>query len=173
MKKLEPLAGLAGRVVFGDWLECLSLAVLVLCWALLQAEEGPPVMALAATMQWVSVSIGFFYFLVTGRPLEATVRADYRTMVVLGLGCVAAMVLGLAFGRSLVERLRPPQGLRPAHALTYKTLWLVYIVFTASLAVTSATAIDWGGFQMALVALTYLRLGLVYLIFRRMIGRGE
>ena len=31
-------------------------------------------LALAATMQWVSVTIGFFYVLLTGRPLEATLR---------------------------------------------------------------------------------------------------
>src|SRR5947209_8556161 len=95
MKKWVPLAGLVGWIAFGDWLAGAACAVLALCWVLLPAEEGPPVLALAATMQWTSVCIGFFYVLVTGRPLEATLRSDYRTMVMLGLGCVLALVVGL------------------------------------------------------------------------------
>jgi hypothetical protein len=174
MKKLVPLAGVVGWIASGgDWLVGLSLAVLALCWTMLPAEEGPPVLALATTMQWVAVTIGLFYVLVTGRPLEATIRADYRTMVALGLGCVVATVLGLAMGRDLIARVRPPQEGRPAHALTFKTLMLVYAVFTLSLSAFRLTDFDLGGFAMAVVALSYLRLGLVYLIFRRMVSRGE
>ena len=99
MKKLVPLAGAAGWILFGDWLAGLSFAVLALIWIMLPAEEGAPVLALATTMQWVAVTIGFFYFLTTGRPLEATLRSDYRTMVALGLGWVVTIVIGLAVGR--------------------------------------------------------------------------
>ncbi len=173
MKKVIPIAAVAGFVVFGDWLAGLAFAVLALAWVLLPAEEGPPVLALAATMQWVSVTVGYFYVSLTGRALEATLRTDYRYMVVLGLGCVVAMVLGLSLGRQLIERLRPVQGIRPAHALSFKTLMLVYVGFTAALSAQHITAIDFGGLQMAAVALSYLRLGLLYLIFRRMVGRGE
>jgi hypothetical protein len=169
MKKLIPLAGVVGFVAFGDTLAALALAVLALIWVMLPADEGPPVLALAVTMQWVAVCVGYFYVLITGRPLEATIRADYHTMVLLGLGCVVATAFGVALGRMLIERLRPPQGLRPAHALSFKTLILVYVVFTTSLSVTQITNIDFGGLQMAVVALTYLRLGLVYLVFRRLI----
>ena len=173
MKKLVPLAGVAGWVLFGDWLSGLSLAVLALIWVMLPAEEGPPVLALAATMQWVSVTIGFFYFSITGRALEATLRADYRTMVALGLGWVVTMGLGLAAGRYLIQRLPPKEGLRPAHALTFKTLVLVYVVFTAVVGAASATAVDWGGLSMAIVVLGYLRLGLLYLLFRRFVQHGQ
>lgn len=173
MKKLVPLAGIAGWIIFGDWLAGASLAVLALIWIMLPAEEGPPVLALAATMQWVSVTIGLFYFLMTARPLEATLRSDYRTMVALGLGCVVALVLGLAAGRYLVERFPAKEGLRPAHALTFKTLVLVYAVFTAVLGAVSVTAIDFGGLAMAVVALSYLRLGLLYLLFRRFVLRRQ
>src|SRR4051812_23922562 len=54
-----PLVGLVGWLAFGDWLAGAALVVLALCWVLLPAEEGPPVLALAATMQWTSVCIGF------------------------------------------------------------------------------------------------------------------
>jgi hypothetical protein len=167
MKKFIPLAFAVGFIAFGDWLAGLALAVLAFIWIALPAEEGPPVLALAVMMQWVSVCVGYFYFLVTGRSVDAIVKVDYRTMVLLGLGCVASTAVGLAMGRELIQRWRKPQGLRPANALSFKTLIVVYVVFTASLSVTKA--IDFGGFQMAAVALTYLRLGLLYLVFRRLI----
>jgi hypothetical protein len=121
----------------------------------------------------VAVSIGFFYFLITGRPLEATLRTDYRTIVLIGLGWVTAMVFGLWLGRYLIERLPPPEGIRPAHALTFKTLVLVYVIGTASIGVIQEAAGNYGGLAQGILALTYLRLGLVYLIFRRMVRRGE
>ena len=173
MKKLVPLAGVVGWIVFGDWLAGLSLAVLALCWVMLLPDEGPPVLALAATMQWVSVTIGFFYFLITGRSLDAIIRADYRTMVLLGLGCVAAMVLGLFAGRYLIERMKPAEGLRPSHALSFKTLVLVYIIGTISIGFVQTIAWEFGGLAQGILALTYLRLGLVYLIFRRLVARGQ
>jgi len=173
MKKIVPIAAAAGWLFFGDWLAAAALATLALAWVMLPAEEGPPVLALAATMQWVSVTIGYFYNLISGRPLDAIIRTDYRNMVLIGLGCVLTMIFGLALGRSVVERMRPPQGIRPAHALTFKTLMFVYVFFTAAVSLFRVTDVDMGGLAMAVVALTYLRLGLVYLIFRRMVGRGE
>src|SRR6185312_781247 len=122
MKWLVPAAFAGGWLVTGDWLAGASLAVLALAWVMLPAVEGPPVLALAASMQWVSVCIGFFYYLMSGRALDAIVKADYRYMVLLGLGCVVAMILGLAAGRYLIEKYRRPQGVRPAHALTFKTV---------------------------------------------------
>jgi hypothetical protein len=173
MIKWAPLVGVAAWIVFGDWLAGLTLAVLAVIWATLPTDEGPPVLALAMTMQWVSVSIGLFYNIVTGRALEATIHTDYRYMVLLGLGCVTATTIGLALGRELIARTRPPQGVRPPNALTFKSVMFVYVVFTAVLSVVRVTDVDLGGLAMAAVALTYLRIGLVYLIFRRMVARGE
>jgi hypothetical protein len=173
MKNLVPIAFVLGWIVFGDWLAGAALGTLALAWVLLAPDEGPPVLALAVTMQWVSVSIGFFYNLVTGRPLEAVIRTDYRNMVLLGLGCVLALIVGLALGRRLIERIRHPKGLRPSHALTFKTTILVYVVFTAVLSVVKATDYDFGGLAMAVVAVSYLRLGLTYLILRRLVARGD
>ena len=173
MIKWVAVAGIAGSIVFGDWLAGAALAVLALAWILLPAEEGPPVLALGATMQWTAVCIGLFYVLATGRPLEATLRSDYRTMVMLGLGCVLALILGLTLGRFLIERMRPPDGVRPAHALSFKTLLLVYVALTATIGGIVEAAFDYGGLTQAIIALTYLRLGLVYLIFRRLVSRGE
>ena len=172
--KWIPIAAIAGWLLSGgDWLAGLAVAVLALIWVMLPAEEGPPVVALAATMQWTSVCIGFFYVTVTGRPLDATLHADYRRMVLLGLGCIVALVLGLALGRRLIARLGPAQGIRPAHALTFKTLLLIYAVLTATIGGIVESAFDYGGLAQAIIALTYLRLGLVYLIFRQLVERRQ
>ena len=171
MAKYVPIAFAAGWLVFGDWLGGLCLAVLALVWISLPAEEGPPVLALAATMQWTQVTIGYFYHSVTGRQLEATIRADYRTMVLIGLGCVVALVAGLVAGRRIVDRFPAKTTVRPANALTFKVLVLVYVVFTVVLGSIILSNYDFGGFQMALVALSYLRLGLLYLLFRRFVKR--
>jgi hypothetical protein len=174
MTKFVPLAGLAGWVVSGgDWLVGIACAVLALVWVTLPSTEGPPVLALAMTMQWVSVTIGLFYNLLTGRPLDATIHTDYRYMVLLGLVWVATMTLGLALGRSLIDRMRPSHDIRPAHALTFKSVMFVYALFTTALSIVRITDVDLGGLAMPAIALTYLRLGLVYLIFRRMVARGE
>ncbi len=173
MKKLIPIAGVAGWILCGDWLAGLSLVVLAFTWVMLPAEEGPPVLALAMSMQWVSVTIGVFYNILTGRPLDAIIRTDYRYMVLLGLGCVAATTVGLALGRRIIDGMRSSQSVRPEHALSFKTLILLYVVFTAVLSAVRVTDVDLGGLAMAAVALTYLRLGLVYLEFRRMVRRGE
>jgi hypothetical protein len=173
MTKLVPLAGLAGWILSGDWLVGVVLAVLALVWVMLPADEGPPVLALAMTMQWVAVSIGLFYNLLTGRPLDAIVRTDYRSMVLLGLGCVAAMTVGLALGHKVADRVRRPQAVRPSHALTFKSTVFIYVISTAALSAVRITDVDLGGLAMAALSLTYLRLGLAYLIFRRLVGRRE
>ena len=72
MKKLAVIAGLGVWMISGDWLLGLSTFVLALGWVFLPAEEGPPVLALAYTLQWVSVCVGLYYVAMTGRPLQAT-----------------------------------------------------------------------------------------------------
>jgi hypothetical protein len=170
MIKLVLLAGAGGWLLSGDWLVGACLLVLGLGWVILQPDEGPPVIALAFSMQWVSVCVGLFYFLLTGRPLEATIHSDYRTMVEIGLGCLLATIAGLAVGRRLVGLAGPATGLRPAYALTFKTLVAAYAVGTMSVGAIQNAAWNFHGFEQAILALAYLRLGLLYLVFRRLVA---
>src|SRR6266853_179160 len=173
MTKFVILAGVAGWLVSGDWLIGACLLVLGLGWMLLQPEEGPPVIALAFSMQWVSVCVGLFYFTVTERPLDATIHSDYRTMVMLGLGCLLTMIAGLRLGRRIVGLAGPATGLRPAYALTFKTLLVAYAVGTMFVGAIQNAAWDYPGLAQAILALTYLRLGLLYLVFRRLVVDNE
>jgi hypothetical protein len=170
MKKYVILAGVVGWLAFNDWMIGASLAVLVLGWAMLQPDEGPPVLALAFSMQWVSVCCGMFYIALTDRPLEATIHSDYRTMVAIGLGWLVAMIAGLNIGRKLIDLMGPPEGLRPAYALTFKTLLVVYAAGTIFVGAITQAAWDYPGLVQAILALTYMRLGLLYLVFRRLVA---
>jgi hypothetical protein len=173
MIKFAFLAGGLGWLVSGDWLIGACLLVLALGWVILQPEEGPPVIALAFSMQWVSVCVGLFYFALTDRPLDATIHSDYRTMVEIGLGCLLAMIAGLFVGRRLVGLMGPATGLRPAYALTFKTLVASYAVGTLFVGAIQNAAWNYPGFEQAILALSYLRFGLLYLVFRRLVANRE
>src|SRR5262249_53299136 len=114
MTKYVLLAGGLGWLVSSDWVIGACLIVVELGEAVLQPDEGPPLIALACSRQWVAVCVGLFYFAATERPLDATIHSDYRTMVEIGLGCLLAMIAGLYVGRRLVGLAGPAKGLRPA-----------------------------------------------------------
>jgi hypothetical protein len=105
--KLATLAALIGWLATDEWLVGASILVLGVIWIAIRAREGPPVLALAVTLQWIQVTIGLFYVELTGRPLEATLSSDYRPMVAIGLGCIAALVGGLWCGQTWAARLDP------------------------------------------------------------------
>jgi hypothetical protein len=173
MMKFVCLAGALGWLISGDWLIGACLLVLGLGWVILQPDEGPPVIALAFSMQWVSVCVGLFYFMLTDRPLDATIHSDYRTMVEIGLGCLLAMIAGLSVGRRLVKLAGPATGLRPASALTFKTLVTAYALGTLFVGAIQNAAWDYPGLAQAILALAYLRLGLLYLVLRRLVAKNE
>jgi hypothetical protein len=173
MMKSVLIVGGLGWLVSGDWLIGACLMVLALGWTILQPDEGPPVIALAFSMQWVAVCVGLFYFTATERPLEATIHSDYRKMVEIGLGCLLSMIAGLSVGRRLVGLAGPAPGLRPAHALTFKTLVASYAVGTLFVGAIQTAAWNYPGFEQAILALSYLRFGLLYLVFRRLVANRE
>jgi hypothetical protein len=83
--------------VTGHWVAGAAVAVLLVSWLLLRPAEGPPVLALALTFQWVQVSIGIFFTPLTGIMLAALVDAEWLPMVLIGLGCVLSLI-GLRIG---------------------------------------------------------------------------
>jgi hypothetical protein len=173
MTKLVILAGAIGWLASGDWLIGACLLVLGLGWIVLQPDEGPPVIALAFSMQWVAVCVGLFYYAVTERPLDATIHSDYRTMVMIGLGVLLATIAGLYVGRRLVGLAGPATGLRPAYALTFKTLLSAYVLGTIFVGAIQTAAWDYPGLAQAILALAYLRLGLLYLVLRRLVVSNQ
>jgi hypothetical protein len=173
MKKMVVVASLGVWLISGDWLLGLTAFVLGLGWALLPAEEGPPVLALAFTLQWVTVCIGLYYVAITGRPLQATLLSDYQPMVLIGLGCLVAILCGLLFGQYLVRQFRPMEGVRPAYALTFKSLVLAYVIATAVAGFIHEFAWSFPSITQAIIAVSFLRLGLLYLVLRRLVAANR
>lgn len=171
--KLGIAAAAAAWLFTGDWVLAASVLTLAAIWTCVRTDEGPPVLQLALTLQWVEVSIGVFYVLWTGRPLEATLRSDYRPMVLIGLGCVGALIGGVAAGLYLIRRLKQPAGFRPEYALTFKTLAVCYIVGVMVVGSMNRFAWEYPSLTQAIIALTYARLGLLYLVLRRLVKEGQ
>ena len=140
---IADLGSLAVWLITDDWLIAACLAVLAAGWLVLRAKEGPPVLALAYTLQWTSITIGLFYVAATNRPLQATLDSDYRPMVIIGLGVLLAMLAGLSAGQWLVERRAPSDDRRAEHALTLKTLIVSYVVAVGVVGAVQQAAWDY------------------------------
>ncbi|MFP5378401.1 MAG: hypothetical protein ACLGHP_01310 [Vicinamibacteria bacterium] len=98
----------ASGVLVGDWIGSAAAATLVAVWWLVRGAVGPPVLLFALGFQWVQVTIGLFYTSVTGRTLTAITSSDYRTMVLIGLGCVLALAAGIHLGLRVGRRAESP-----------------------------------------------------------------
>jgi hypothetical protein len=151
----------------GEWTAGAAVAVLLLVWWLLTSAEGPPVLALALTYQWIQVSIGIFYVALTGEPLEATVKSDWRTMVLIGLGCVLSLAVSLYAGLVLVRRRMPPPESRPSLAFSPTVLYAAYGVSLFATGVVQELAWQYPSFTQAILALNFSHLALVFVLARR------
>lgn len=155
----------AAYFAIGDALAPLAILLLWAVWHFLAVEEGPPVLAMALTFQWVQSAIGVFYHGLTGRTMEAIERSDYRPMVLMALGSVAALLLGLVLG---LRRLRRPLGARPLRTFSNRGLFALYIAFLLGLGLLQTFAWRLPGITQGILALGFLRLVVLYLLFRRL-----
>jgi hypothetical protein len=164
------LLGLASAVAWllaRDWVAAAALWVLWAGWRNLGTSVGPPVLAAAFTFQWIQVSIGLYYFALTGVRLPALDLSEYQPMVLIGLGCLVALLVGLKLGMKFV---RPPArsaGGEPA-AFGWRPLIVTYLV---SIAVTGTVQeFAWGVpvLTQGILALTYARFALLFLMFRHL-----
>jgi hypothetical protein len=157
----------------GSALIAASIAVIGLVWICLRTHEGPPVLALALTLQWISVTVGVFYVYVTGRPLQATLSSNYEPMVFIGLGCILALLFGLCAGRWLIGLVKPPAGVRPDQAFSPRMLAVSYLAAAAAVGAVQQAAWQFPSITQAIIAITYLRLALLYLLLRQLVRLGR
>jgi hypothetical protein len=154
--------------VFGHWLAGLSLAVLFVVWAMLKAEEGPPVLALAMTTQWLQVTGGIFYTGLTGRTLPAIDGSEYQPMVLLGLGCVMTLTVGLWLGIRVMRNRMSRPDFAPEEVVGLKMLLVAYGVTLLATGVLQELAWRFPALTQAILAIAFAHLGLVFLILRRL-----
>ena len=161
-------ASVGAWILSGDWVAAVGILVLCAGWSYLRVAEGPPVLAMAFTFQWAQVTVGVYYSALTGRSLDTTELSDYRPMVLIGLGCLVALLAGLTLGRKVV---RPPtfeSKTRLAAAFSWPTLLTVYLAATAVTGTVQSLAWEIPSLTQAILALTYARLAALFMMFQRL-----
>lgn len=161
------LAGFATYLV-QDWLAGLGILLLWAIWLLLFEDGDPPVLAMALTFQWVQVTLGLYYFGLTGRQVEAMYASDYRPMVLIGLGCVTALLVGVWWGLQLGLRRQGAERAPSNFAFSWRTLFTAYVASIFLSALLSEVAWHVPVLTQGILAIGFLRLGILYLIFRRL-----
>lgn len=162
------LAVFGSIYLFGHWLAGLAVAVLLLVWRVLRSEEGPPVLALAMTVQWLQVSGGLFYSGLTGRTLDAIAESDYEPMVLIGLGCVTALTVGLWSGMYFVRRRMATPDRAPEELVGWRLLLMAYGAALVSTGLMQELAWVYPTLTQAIIALAFAHLAIVFLILRRL-----
>jgi hypothetical protein len=152
-----------------QWLMASSLPVLWAIWRFLRLEAGPPVLAFAMTYHWGQNVVGLFYYWMTGRrPLG--MQADlYPQMVVISLVCICLIVAGIVAGDAIVARSMRP---RPTREIALS--WTNLLVFYFALLAFRGSLRDYAwnisaGLTQGVLAITYVRFALFYLILRRLV----
>ena len=121
---------------------------------------------MAFTFQWVQVTAGIWYQMLTGIRLPAVDHSDYRTMVLIGLGCLAALLVGLKLGMTVI---RPPRATAPpGPALGWGALVAAYLASVVMTGTIQEFAWELPVLTQGILALTYIRFALLFLIFRRL-----
>ncbi len=161
------LLGGVAWLLAADWIAAAAIAVLWAGWRFLPAAEGPPVLAMAFTFQWIQVSAGLWYHALTGVRLPAIDLGDTRRMMWIGLGCLVALLLGLRLGIGLVRPGRPRAG-EAEPAFGWQSLILAYVASVAITGTMQELAWETPSLTQGILALTYARFALLFLIFRRL-----
>ena len=151
----------------GYWIAGLAVAVLFLIWALLSTAEGPPVLALALTYQWMQVTIGIFYSVLTGEELEAMYQTDWQRMMLIGLGWITCLAVAMSYAIVLTRRRITPPPDAPVRAVSGKVLYISYVASLLLTGVIQELAWNYPMFTQAILAITFTHLGLLFVLTRR------
>ena len=170
---LAEIGAAAGTAIALGWMADDSLVAwcLVVLFAgvkLTQTSDNLFVVPAAYIFHWTQTSVGILYKGVLGREVATFYSSNYRPMVWMGLGCCSALAVGLWLGLRAITAARADQE-RPTFAFSLKSLALVYIVtvfFEGSLIVVSG---QFPTVRQMIVTADTARLGLLYLILRRLL----
>ncbi len=156
----------AAWLLSADWIPAVAIWLLWAAWRWTRTGDGPPVLAMAFTFQWVQVTAGIWYQMLTGIRLPAVDHSDYRSMVLIGLGCLAALLIGLKLGMTVI---RPPRATAPpGPALGWGALVAAYVTSVVMTGTIQEFAWELPVLTQGILALTYIRFALLFLIFRRL-----
>src|SRR5207247_1201301 len=151
-----------------DWIAGAAIAALWLGYKLLVFPGSTPVLILAFAFEWLQVTIGVFYHAISGRELLTMFSSDYRPMVLIGLASVATFAIGIRAGVQLAWRNRTPGHAWPEQALSWPVLIVAYVVMLSSETAIREFAWDNASITQAVLAVDMARLGVLFLMFRRL-----
>jgi hypothetical protein len=161
------LAAAVAGAMTGEPTAFFSILLLGLGWRALR-EQGPPALRLVFIYQWVQVTIGIFYFGITGRYSPTMAFSDYRTMVYIGLAALASLFGGMAVAKSLAWKINPSARVLPVSKFSNRDLVVLYLVSLIATGVLLQTGRFFPGLYQAAFVLASLRFGFLYLAFRRL-----
>lgn len=151
-----------------DWSPVLSAPLLWAAWCFLPREEGPAVLPLAFSFQWLQVTIGVYYHGLTGRRVWEMDIIDHQPAILIGLACLGALLVGLLSGLRLVHAPGAPS--RPSRApVSSKTVGALYVGSVAVTGIVREFAWKVPEFTEAILGLTLVRFGFLLLLFRRLV----
>jgi hypothetical protein len=154
--------------VTNQWLMAASLPVLWAIWRFLRLKDGPPVLAFAFTFHWGQIVIGLFYYAATGREPLGMRAPLYGQMVGIGLVCVLTFIVGILIGDYFVSQKLKPRPMQET-SVGWSTLLVAYVAILVFR--TSLRELAWSnqGLAQGMLAITYIRFALFYLILRRLV----
>ncbi|MBS1790785.1 MAG: hypothetical protein JST85_23920 [Acidobacteria bacterium] len=151
-----------------DWLGFVGAIVLWAGWQFLPNIGGPPVLQMAFTHQWAQVFLGIYYYGLTGRKLEAVELSDYRPMVMIGTGCLLALLVGLVVGAKLTGRFFKAEVSHLMEFLPLRVLVIAYVISFFLVSGVTAAAWEIPSLTQAIISLTFLRLAILFLLLRKL-----
>jgi len=159
-----------GWYIVDDWIGACAVGVLWLAWRTIRDDDGLPILAMALTFQWVQVTSGVWYHALTGRPLATIALSDYRPMVLIGLGCVAALTVGLAAGMAIIRRANRNRVRTSVSSVPIGWTGLIALYFIALSAQGTLVqfAYELPDLTQAILTLRFVHLALLFLILRRL-----
>ena len=166
---LSAIAGTAAYVA-EDWIAAPAIVVLWLAWRYLRDDNGLPILPMAMTFQWVQVTAGIWYYAATGRRIETMDLSDYRPMMLIGLGCVASLILGLCAGLRIVRRATPETGVERHETvpLGWRGLSILYVGVLALQGTMQDLAYQFPDFTQPILMFRFVHLAVLFIILRRL-----
>ena len=168
MKGLFLTGAVLAYVATGDWLASVSVLTLGAVYLLLKDVQGPPVLFLALSYQWMQTSIGLFYGPFTGRPMLATTAAEWGTMVLIGLGCVLSLAVGIRVGINFIKTRMHEE---PIEEMLFSMSTLLMIYFGAFIAtgILQSIAYEYPMLREPMAMSSTVRLMVFYFAVRRLL----
>jgi hypothetical protein len=151
-----------------DMLAAAAILVLLVGLKLTASADRLYVLQAAFAFHWLQTTLGVFYLDFTGREVPAIYSSNYRLMVLIGLGCCLAIAAGIRIGIALLKAPNPDEK-RPGFAFSFGLLVVAYVVTTSLEGTLTAIASDYPSVRQIIVTADTARLGVVFLIFRRLL----